>query len=348
MIRSKLTILAIIYIFLFIAITSYANTKNNVAVLRFHNEEKVMRNQEVMFIEESIRSMAAKKLYKKDYQIYTNDNLLEMLAANDIQMCIAEGDCEVETMRIIQAQYGITGNILKFGDKINVVMKVYNSLTGNLLGSEIIFGNDLNEIYDKIKPATSNLINYIIFDKNTDDSNDQVISKETEMPYVSNDNTKISIITNPTDAKVFSSDRKRIGNTPLKNYPWKSGNDYFLISKDNYKVYPLKVNLKPNKLNTFNVNLVIQDGLNNYVKRAKIYQKGFLFSTGMFVPFTIFLALFAATDSEGVAIIIPAIISGTSLLSATAFLGLYLENKSHLAENTKLNNSKEIMLSFKF
>ncbi|MFH1729818.1 MAG: PEGA domain-containing protein [Pseudomonadota bacterium] len=153
--------ISIIIVFcLLISLGLYAQ-KDNIVILNFNNKENVIKKSDQNYLEDLSRSIVSNLLPKNKYNVYTSENLLQMLQANDIKLCEAEGDCEVETMRNIQAKYGVTGNIIKFSGQIKIILKIYHSGSGSMIGSEIIEGKKVSELEEKIKDSVKKLIGKI-------------------------------------------------------------------------------------------------------------------------------------------------------------------------------------------
>ena len=66
-------------------------------------------------------------------------NVLELLPPErTLEECIVE--CAVETGRLLQASYIITGDIIKFGRSLRVTVRLHDTQTGRLIASEVANG----------------------------------------------------------------------------------------------------------------------------------------------------------------------------------------------------------------
>jgi formylglycine-generating enzyme required for sulfatase activity len=110
-----------------------AGTRKRVVVLALHNPAK-LTPQEVGYITDLVRSTAT-ALPPARFQVLTRENLVQLLGPG---MDLAEacaGDCEIETGRRIGADYLVTGEVVRFGEALRVVLNLYDTRTAALLVS---------------------------------------------------------------------------------------------------------------------------------------------------------------------------------------------------------------------
>ncbi|MFH1727030.1 MAG: PEGA domain-containing protein [Pseudomonadota bacterium] len=258
----NLKVVHFILLFVFILFFSIsAFSKSNIVVLNFYNKYKALTDQEVDFIEEYVRGFAVNNLSKEEYMIYTNENLLQMLEANAVKLCESEGDCEVETMRLIQAKYGITGNVVKMGDNINIVLKIYDSSTGSLLGSSIATGIDANAIQKVLEGTTKKLFSYVSpkSEQPTNENKSELPSAESKSDLsadiIPEGFGQVLIHSTPDKAEILTIDGKLIGKTPFK-FNKKPGDYQFIVMKKGFHEEKVNITVEDSVISVEHLKLI--------------------------------------------------------------------------------------------
>jgi len=124
----------IVHIVLFFAIM--ANAADMVAVLEItpSNEEINMSVSEYRHLTDELRTKARETLPSR-YSVLTRDNIFQLLPTDEKEAeCLAES-CAVEIGRAIGAEYVTQGTIGKFEGMLTLTVELYESMSGNMLGS---------------------------------------------------------------------------------------------------------------------------------------------------------------------------------------------------------------------
>lgn len=134
---------------------AWARSNSKVVVLDLHDYAGLERAQ-ALYVSDLIRGVAA-RLPKDTYFVITRENILESLPpGTDLATC--EGECEVETGRKIGADFVVSGEILPWGGQFKVSLKLHETITSSLLGSESAAGKDLAALERSVMDATAGLL----------------------------------------------------------------------------------------------------------------------------------------------------------------------------------------------
>ena len=130
---------------------AYAKEKKLVAVLELRNLSKLKRT-DVSALTTTIRQ-AASHLSKSKFGLITKENISVMLPpGKTIEDC--EGECDVETARLIGADYVISGEVSKFGSFLRVNISLHEAISGHLLGAHVVKQKKINELDQKLLSET--------------------------------------------------------------------------------------------------------------------------------------------------------------------------------------------------
>jgi hypothetical protein len=127
------------------------------AVIDFRNPDNAVTLSEADFITELVRSEARRALPREQYVLMTKENILELLPPDKRDLSQCEGQCEVETGRLIGAQYLVTGEIVNFGGELRVTVRLYDVTTGNLLDSRKAAGKKVLDLETPVEQVASAL-----------------------------------------------------------------------------------------------------------------------------------------------------------------------------------------------
>ena len=106
-----------------------------VAVLELRNEAG-LTSQEARLLTDKVRNAASRSLARRDFIIMTRENIKDLLPpGTDLSKCTT-AKCEVEIGRNIQADYIVTGEIIRYDDDYLINLKVHHSESGAFLGSQ--------------------------------------------------------------------------------------------------------------------------------------------------------------------------------------------------------------------
>ena len=122
---------AFLIVFLLNNRSAFAETMS-LAVLEFGGIG--VDDEDLLSLSDQVRYAAIHLLPKDKYSIYTRENITQILADNEVE-CV-EGQCEVETGRNIGADYIISGNVLKQGSELKLVLKFHDTSSAKLMAIE--------------------------------------------------------------------------------------------------------------------------------------------------------------------------------------------------------------------
>ena len=126
----------------------------SIAVLEFRNPAE-LTDQEVVYITELARGEAA-RLPAAKFSVMTRENILELLPPGTrIEECV--GECEVETGRNVGADYIMTGEVLRVGGSLKVLMKLHDTKTARMLGNERASAPRVDALEEPVEQAAGRL-----------------------------------------------------------------------------------------------------------------------------------------------------------------------------------------------
>lgn len=159
---------SLILILLFMSVQSMATF---VAVLETISIDDAITVSESRFLTDELRSQAGEALpAHMNYTIMTRENINVMLPpGKSVEEC--EGSCIAETGKNISADYVAQARVGKFGNNLTLTIELYETATGNLLGSFTAMQsnavdlwksikNDAKSLFGRIQDATRNLGNF--------------------------------------------------------------------------------------------------------------------------------------------------------------------------------------------
>jgi hypothetical protein len=145
-----------IYILLLFAMA--ANAAKILAVLEItpKTDDIDMTISEFRHLTDELRTRARESLYK-DYTILTRDNIIQLLPPDEAEReCLAEG-CAVDVGRAIGAEYVTQGSVGKFGKRLTLSVELYESMSGNLLGSFVTESDDIDGLLSEMRKRAPGL-----------------------------------------------------------------------------------------------------------------------------------------------------------------------------------------------
>jgi hypothetical protein len=145
----------LIYILLFSMVAANAKI---VAVLEItpKTDDIEMSVSEFRHLTDELRTRAREAL-PKDFTILTRDNILQLLPPDEAEReCLAEG-CAVDVGRAIGAEYVTQGFVGKFGKKQTLTVELYESMSGNLLGSFVTESEEIEGLLTAIRKRAPGL-----------------------------------------------------------------------------------------------------------------------------------------------------------------------------------------------
>ena len=134
---------------------AYAEEVTRIAVITLRNTTQ-LEKAEIDYLTNQVRQVATKRL-PKSYLVMTQENIIALLPPNTkIEDCV--GECEVDTGRAIGARYIITGEVLRFGSSLRVTLRLHETETGRLVGSETARGKVVEDLESPTEEAIAALV----------------------------------------------------------------------------------------------------------------------------------------------------------------------------------------------
>ena len=139
---------------LFLCMNSFAAF---VAVLETVSIDKAITPAECRFLTDELRAQAGAALPAyMNYTIMTRENINVMLPpGKSIEDC--EGSCIAETGRNIAADYVAQARVGKFEDRLTLTVELYETGTGNLIGSFTAMQETAVELWNSIKEGSKDM-----------------------------------------------------------------------------------------------------------------------------------------------------------------------------------------------
>ena len=96
------------------------------------------------YLSDLLRRLASSEL-TQNFLIMDKENILTLPPPEkSVEDCV--GECAVDTGRLLGAAYIITGYIIRFGRQLRVTVKLHDTHTGRLMGSEVASGLEVTYI----------------------------------------------------------------------------------------------------------------------------------------------------------------------------------------------------------
>ena len=134
-------------------------TPKKLAVLEFHNYTEIS-DPEAMFLTDLVRGEAVRVLPPAEFLVMTRESLFELLPpGKTLTDCV--GECEVETGRLIGADYIVSGELIQFGDSLRLSLKLFETQTSRLLGTQTVKAGAVEELEEPIRTSSSALFRKI-------------------------------------------------------------------------------------------------------------------------------------------------------------------------------------------
>src|SRR4051794_28542556 len=114
------------------------------AVLRLRNKLPKPAAADTDFLTDALRAAALKAA--PGVRVMTRENVEVLLAQSGKKLEECEGSCEVETARLLGADYVATGELLRFGARLRVSLRLHETREGALLAGAQAKGGTLDEL----------------------------------------------------------------------------------------------------------------------------------------------------------------------------------------------------------
>jgi len=109
---------------------------------------------------DAVRQAATDATAPTGIKVMTQENMEILLTDMGVDSsCISEGVCAVDTLRNLQANYGVTGKVTNFSGTYVVTLQLYEMAGGTMMGSENAKSGEALELFDPLVPdATQALL----------------------------------------------------------------------------------------------------------------------------------------------------------------------------------------------
>ena len=114
---------------------SHARAKERIAILELANPAGLTK-QEVTYLSELLRGLVSDKVGDQ-YITIDKATMFTLLPQGMTPECLDEAKCEIEMGQMMQAAYIITGSVIRFGQNLRVSIRLYDTRTGQRVGSEV-------------------------------------------------------------------------------------------------------------------------------------------------------------------------------------------------------------------
>jgi len=90
--------------------------------------------------------------------VMTRENTMQMLKAFGKKLEDCVGECEVETGKLLQADYVVSGRLTRVGTHYKLTLRVHETATGSLIASATASGKTVDELDDDTSGAAARLL----------------------------------------------------------------------------------------------------------------------------------------------------------------------------------------------
>ena len=151
------------FFLLFLALTAYAQQQKRVAIIQTVDDGDSIKPADLAYLTDKLRETAVNVLPKQQYGVMTTESIVAFLGSQErAQKECKEASCLAELGRKVNADYVAQGRIGRFGKELTIKVELYNSKSGNLIGS---FTGDSKNIYglrDIINEKAPDLFNKML------------------------------------------------------------------------------------------------------------------------------------------------------------------------------------------
>jgi len=185
-----------LFIFTLLLFAANAFSQKNLAVLEINpgSNEVPLAFSEFRHLTDELRTRAREALPRANYNVLTRDNIFQLLPPDEEQAKCLDEACAVQIGRVIGAEYVTQGIVGNFQGMLTLTVELYESMSGNLLGSFVTESEDARGLLGTIRERAPALFSQLSEPKFTELKNLQneetiSISKEelkAEVPHTPN------------------------------------------------------------------------------------------------------------------------------------------------------------------
>jgi len=130
---------------------------NRLAVLEFKGS--AVDQEVLLYLSRTVRGEARKHV-PAGWEVVTRDSILVLIDATKGE-CAREGECEVQTLRNIGADWGVTGEAVRTGNLLRLSLSFYDAGKGSLVATSEAAGSDANGLVEDAKRASAQLFSAV-------------------------------------------------------------------------------------------------------------------------------------------------------------------------------------------
>ena len=130
---------------------------SRIAVLELVKKSNTnISRDEVSFLTDEVRRVVG-YLPTDRFLVMTKESMAVMIEpGKTLEECV--GQCEVETGRMLNADWIITGELLKFGSSLRASLRLHNTQTGQFVKGESLKGKSVEDLEESIRLSTLRII----------------------------------------------------------------------------------------------------------------------------------------------------------------------------------------------
>ena len=130
--------------------------QRRIAILELSNRTKQQVSlEEINFLTNEMRRVAG-YLPSADFLVMTKESIEVLIdPSQSIEDCV--GVCEVETGRLLGADWILTGEVIRFGRSLRVSIKLHETKSGQYLAGESLKGKEVEDLEVPIQQSTLKL-----------------------------------------------------------------------------------------------------------------------------------------------------------------------------------------------
>jgi len=126
----------VLFVLLFVAFAAYGQQQERVAIINTMDNLDSINFSDLSYLTNRLRETAVKVLPKSRYGIMTTESIVAFLGSGEQAAKVCnEASCLAEIGRKVSADYVAQGRIGRFNGELTINFELYNSRSGNLIGS---------------------------------------------------------------------------------------------------------------------------------------------------------------------------------------------------------------------
>lgn len=203
-----------------------APQQQKLAVLEFAVDLADRSQVDRLYFASAVQGAAQRLLPAQQYFIMTRENLQEILRGQGKVLEECQGNCEVETGRLLSADLVIAGRISRVGARLKLALTLYQVASGQLLGATIASGDTPEKLDDDIPARVEELVAALRSAAGPQSPGGQAAPRPKAAQA-------IVFVTSEPDGALVKLDGQLLGPTPL-SLPLKPGHYSLEASSDGY------------------------------------------------------------------------------------------------------------------